>query len=87
MYMCMYRVDFCSHISPSVIPDEFRLSERIQKRCKFHVSLLLCDMIFIMSCVVIFIMIYIFYCSCSAAQRAKCCDLSGTASQALSTGY
>ena len=29
----------------------------------------------------------IFYCSCSAAQRRKCGDLSRTASQALSTGY
>ena len=53
--MYMYLVDFCSHISPSVIPDEFRLSERIQKRCKFHVSLLLAclplsDVTPIMSC-------------------------------------
>lgn len=30
---------------------------------------------------------YIFYGSCSAAQRGKCGNLSGAASQALSTGY
>ena len=41
LWSCTWLTVF-SHISPSVIPDEFRLSERIQKRCKFYVSLLPC---------------------------------------------